>query len=357
MNKDRIAIIVNSLSLGGAERVSLILAEWMTNENIETFLITLNKDREEGYELQSTINRVPINYDSTLTKIEIIKELRRELKFNNINKVLVMGVPLSVYVVPASLGLDITVTISERNDPANFKGKWTTKLLSRSLMVFADRFIFQTKQAKSYYPKFIQKKSTVIPNPILVESIPQKIKGNRAKRIVTAGRLVPQKNHELLIRAFSEVKNFYPEHTLTIYGNGKDRNKLEVLIKDLRLSNKVFLPGATKQLFSEMIKAEIFVLSSDFEGMPNALIEALAIGIPCISTDCPSGGPKDIINNMHNGILVPTNNIQELANAMMLLLGSSELKNKFSTNSVGIRKTLDRDRICNKFKNFITEKI
>lgn len=352
--KDKIAIISNSLSLGGAERVSLILAEWMTSTGADTYLYTLNKDREDGYVLNPEINRVAINKESALSKIQLIKELRHSLKKHKINKILVMGVPLAMYVIPAVIGLNISVIVSERNDPSNFKGKKITKFLSRKLMYFADGYIFQTEGAKNYYPDKIKHKATVIPNPLLVDILPEPHHGVRAKRIVTAGRLVPQKNHKLLIKAFKEVEKKFPEYTLTIYGNGSEKTNLEALIKRLDLQEKVFLPGATKKLFEEIIDAKVFVLSSDFEGMPNALIEAMALGIPCISTDCPSGGPKEIIQNMNNGMLVPTNSPEELSKSMIRLLSDDKLSKKISTNSVKIRKTLDKDLVCNKFFKFLT---
>lgn len=179
--------------------------------------------------------------------------------------------------------------------------------------------------------------------------------GVRAKKIVTAGRLVPQKNYDILIRAFKEVSKEFPEYTLTIYGNGDERAKLENLICNLELREKVLLPGATKDLFNEIIDAEIFVLSPNFEGMPNALIEAMALGIPCISTDCPSGGPRSLIKNMHNGILVTVNEVDEMVKAIKLILTDRKKSQKISTEAVKVRVELDKDRICNRWADYIKQ--
>ncbi|AOY75605.1 hypothetical protein BJL90_06690 [Clostridium formicaceticum] len=353
MSRDKIAIIANSLSLGGAERVSLILAEWMISQGVDAFLFTLNKDREEGYVLGPSINRVAINNKSNPSKVKLIRELRKNLRKYGINKVLVMGVPLAVYAIPASAGLNISVVVSERNDPANFKGRTITKLLSRSLMLLADGFIFQTERAKNYYSNVVQSKSTVIPNPLLVDTLPAPFNGVRSKRIVTAGRLVPQKNHELLIRVFKGIEEAYPEYTLTIYGNGSERGRLEKLIEGLNLENKVFLPGATKKLFKEIIDAEVFILSSDFEGMPNALIEAMALGIPCISTDCPSGGPRELIKNMKNGVLVPVRNVKAMEDAIKMLISDNALSKMIGNNAVSIRSDLNIDTICQEWLEYL----
>lgn len=353
MNNNKIAVITNSLSLGGAERISITLAEWFTNKGIEVVLITLNKDREEGYKLSPSIERLAINSESNFSKIKIIKELRKSIQFHKFNKVLVMGVPLAAIAIPASLGLNNNIYISERNDPANFKGKIITKFISRVFMIFADGFIFQTEGAKNYYCKFVKRKSVIIPNPLLVEDLPPVFKGLRRKDIVTAGRLVPQKNHELLIKAFFEVTKTFPEYTLKIYGNGPERDKLTSLINSLGLDTKVFLPGATNNLFEKIVDAELFVLSSNFEGMPNALIEAMALGIPCISTDSSPGGAREIIEHKKNGILVPVNNINELSDAIKFLISNKELARELSYQSTKIRDTLNRDLICRKWSNYI----
>lgn len=352
-NNEKIVIIANSLSLGGAERISLVLAKWMASNNIDSVLITLNQDREKGYQVDSSIKRISVSNGSNLSKPQIIKRLRKELIKVQPTKVLVMGVPLTLYVMPAVIGLNIEVIVSERNDPNNFLGKKHTKLLSRFLMKFANGFIFQTEGAKNYYSNLIQKKSIVIPNPLMTDELPEPYIGTKSKRIVTAGRLVPQKNHKLLITAFHKVVNKYPEYTLTIYGNGSERPKLENLINELNLKGKVLLPGASNNLFKEIMDAELFVLSSDFEGMPNALIEAMALGIPCISTDCSSGGPRELIENMKNGILVPVNDDEKLKEAIELLLNDKELSTKIAKNALNVRKKLEQDYICNKWFQFL----
>ena len=355
MGKDKISIITNSLSLGGAERVSLSLAECMSKDRFEVFLITLNKDREEGYDLSPSIRRIAINKSSNYSKFKIIKELRRKIKHHKINKILVMGIPLAVFVIPATFGLNVKVILSERNDPSNFHGKTITRVLSRFLMQLADGFIFQTEGAKQYYSRKIQEKSTIIPNPLLSRNLPPVFEGVRKKSIVTAGRLVPQKNHKLLIRAFKEVSAEFSEYTLTIFGNGSERENLQTLIYELDLFDKVKLPGATKKLFDEITDAEMFVLSSDFEGMPNALIEAMALGLPCISTDCPPGGPRSLIENEKNGILVQVNDYLQLAESIKLLIQNKELSNRIASEAIKIRSLLSIDIICKRWIDYVSE--
>lgn len=155
-------------------------------------------------------------------------------------------------------------------------------------------------------PEKLQKKSKIIYNAVKedfyqIERTP--VRGE----IVTCGRLVEQKNHALLIDAFSEVVKKYPFVTLKIYGEGALREKLQHQINDLGLEKKAFLMGATSDVEKVLQTADLFVLSSDYEGMPNALMEAMAAGVPCISTDCPCGGPRELLGDDSN-LLIPVGN-------------------------------------------------
>lgn len=142
--------------------------------------------------------------------------------------------------------------------------------------------------------------------------------------IVTCGRLTEQKNHKLLIDAFAEVQKIYPFATLKIYGEGVLREKLQNQIDSLNLNEKVFLMGATNDVAKALQTADLFVLSSDYEGMPNALMEAMAAGVPCISTDCPCGGPRELFGEDASDKLVPCNDSAQLAEAICCVFDGAE---------------------------------
>lgn len=129
-------------------------------------------------------------------------------------------------------------------------------------------------------------------NPVEAERIPSQYRGERENVIVAAGRLAPQKNFSLLIKAFARFNKHHPEYTLRIYGEGELREELTNLTNSLQIAEKVELPGRSVSLLQEMNSAAMFVLTSDYEGMPNVLLEAMCMGMPVISTDCPSGGRK-----------------------------------------------------------------
>ena len=259
-----------------------------------------------------------------------------------------MGVPSAMFSVPATLGLNVKHVISERNDPAHFAGSKATKILSRLLMRRADGYVFQTKDAQAYYGGDIAKHSVVIPNPLFLDINSFNVVHEIAKveMIVASGRLNKQKNHPLLIKAFKQVHDKYPFYELVIFGEGPEREKDEALIRKLGLESVVLLPGAVSNVPEKLSKAVLYVLSSDFEGMPNALMEAMAVGLPCISTDCPCGGPRDLIRNGENGVLVPVGNEKALTEAMLFMLERTEEAKMMGREAMKIRESYSLDRIC-----------
>lgn len=195
----------------------------------------------------------------------------------------------------AITGLHIPLIYSERNDPNRVNQRKVDKIYRKIVEHRADEFVFQTTGAQKCYPKKVQKRSVVILNPLDVTGFPTHDFTVEKKEIVTVGRLEPQKNQKLLINAFSELAKDFPDYTLIIYGEGSLRNELENYIISKGLQSKVVLPGVKNNIQEYIKDASLFVLSSDYEGIPNALIEAMAIGLPCVSTDCSPGGARELI--------------------------------------------------------------
>jgi glycosyltransferase involved in cell wall biosynthesis len=217
----------------------------------------------------------------------------------------------------------------------------------------ADGYVFQTEEARSFYKGKYDKKSVIISNPLKIESLPKPYLEERKRNIVTVGRLHPQKNQMLLIQAFEEIKDKYPDYNLIIYGEGVLRKELQEYINDNKLDSRIIMPGNVLNLLSLIKDSGIFILSSDFEGMPNALIEAMALGLPCISTDCPCGGPKSLIENGENGLLFEVGNKNQLINAIEYMINNPDKAKQMSEKAVNIRNTLNANHICEKWYNYI----
>ena len=343
------------MTLGGAQRVCYNLINWIQrNTEAKVHLVICTKDvtGEVTFDLSlfshSYLPRGTVN---------IIFSLRKEIKKHNTDVLLTMGVPSAVYSVPASIGLGIKHVISERNDPAHFAGSKLTKILSRLLMRRADGYVFQTKEAQAYYGGKIEKNSVIIPNPLFIKvnSCDIENRDNREKIIVTTGRLNRQKNHPLLIKAFKQVHEKHPDYRLVIYGEGPERENGEALIKQLGLEKMVLLPGAINNVPEVLCQASLYVLSSNFEGMPNALMEAMALGLSCISTDCPCGGPRELIHNGENGILVPVGDKNALVKAILYMIEHPEKAKAMGGEAAKIRETHASNRICQQWYNYFQE--
>lgn len=346
----KIGIIIGSLGLGGAERVSTRLAEWWITQNIDVSFYTTKAMPQKEYTVSPQIKRFPCNGNCVKNTI---RELRNTLKKDKPNIVIVMDTPMCMLAVPALLGTGIPFIVSERSDPKNANIRKTTKIASRFLMRFANGFVFQTTGARDCYPKSVRNRSAVIANPLVVSAIPDPFKGKRKKTVVAIGRLVVAKNYPLLFRAFEKFSSSHPDYTLEVYGDGAEKDNLINYLENVSVKEKIHLNGARSDVLECAVDSGMFVLSSDIEGMPNALIEALAIGIPSISTNCPPGGPADLIEDGVNGILTDVGDAEGLCSAMCRLADDSDFALSLSENGVKIREKLNIDNIGNKWTEFL----
>lgn len=242
--------------------------------------------------------------------------------------------------------------ISERCSPIDTvigqkKGKWTLKQYKK-----ADCVVFQTNDAMACYPSVIREKGVVIPNPIK-ENLPERFVGERRKEIITFGRLDKQKNLPMLIEAFARLSSEYPTYTLRLFGRGQEKERLFELISELGLRDKVFVEDFASNIHELVRDAAMYISSSDYEGISNSMLEALAIGLPCICTDCPAGGARMAIQDGENGYLVPVRDVEALIAAMRKLMSSSELAEKFSENAVDIKQRWSTEKIAKQWLEVI----
>lgn len=352
--KKKIAIIVGSLGRGGAERVTLYLTNHFRDREIEPFIITALK-RENEYKVPEGINRLNLQEMGSTSVVGLSWNLRKLIKKYMFDLVIIMDTPTCIYAIPACLGTGVVTIVSERNAPTHFSGKKLTKIVSRFFMRYADDYVFQTKGAMEFYSSWLKGRGTIIFNPLDSDNLPSVYNENKRKVIVSVGRLDIQKNHEMMLKAFASIAEEFPEYRLIIYGEGAQRPNLENLIINLNLQDRVDLPGAIPNVTSEIKDASLFVFSSDFEGMPNALIEALAMGLPCVSTDCPCGGPAALIRNGENGILTPVGNIEKFAEAMRYLLRETDIAKQMGEKAALIRDELSVEKIGEQWRKFVLQ--
>lgn len=330
--------IIPSLSKGGAERVVSVLASELSMQGRECVIITHFRATNE-YPVEDKVKVVCL---SGLDEIEYRKSINFKYLLKlayRLRKVVIQEKP--DYIIPflwtTCIRTDIALMGSSyknaviqtiRNNPYifpenNFQKKYRDMLVRKSR-----RTIVQNNDQKQYFPENIQSKIFVLPNPISEMLLEVKhYHDDNFFHIVGVGRLEEQKNFEMLIDSVGKVYHSYPEVRLDIYGEGSLFNKLQKQINKLGLSDIVTLKGRSNDYDEIYGKADAFVLSSNFEGMPNTLMEAMAVGIPCISTDCPTG-PKDIIQSYKNGILVPVGNVGELSRSIVTVIQDEQLRKK-----------------------------
>lgn len=341
MGRSKIVIVTRNMMGGGAERVIAQLADYFVNHEKECIIVTIDEN-EVFYQLDPRIRLIPVGKkhgNKLLDKWKRYREVRKIVKREKPELVLSLPEEIGIYVLAALLGTGVPVYVSERNNPWVMPDVKLTRILRRLMYPFAKGIIFQTEMAKSFFPKYIQKKSVVLPNPVDGSRIPQPCEGEREKVIVGAGRLFEQKNFPLLIRAFSLFAGNHPEFILRIYGEGYMLEELQTLVRQLKLTGRVEFPGKTPKLLEQMNPCAMFVLSSDYEGMPNVLLEAMCMGMPVISTDCPSGGPRELIVDGVNGFLVPVGDVTAMYQAMEAC-HQAEISQKLSENAYLLRRKL-----------------
>lgn len=334
----KILFCIGNLSKGGAERVVANLCNYLIKEDETTIVTTKGKKSEYNLDERIKINCLEneeANKNFILKNIERIKKLQKIVKNENPD-IIISFLPEPSYRILflKIFNHKLKVIVSVRNDPKVEYKSILSKCVMKILYPLANGFVFQTQEAKEYFNKNIQKKSVIIPNPIEEEFLCEPYTGKREKIIITVGRLEEQKNHKMLIDAFSKLPKEFSEYKLIIYGEGSLRKELEKQIKDLKLLNRVLLPGQVDNIKEKIYKASLFVLSSKYEGMPNALMEAMALGIPCISTDCPCGGPRFLIKDGYNGYLVPINDTYSLYKTMQNVLDKEQTEISKRANKI-----------------------
>lgn len=348
----KILFVNASLTGGGSERVMASLANKASESNQVTMVLIRNKERT--YTIDEKINVIQLgnNCPKLLLFFKRIKDLREVIKNVKPDTMISFMEDISFFAITASLGISVKRILSIRNDP-NRKDKrhfyWLSRLYNNRI---ADYTVFQTEQARECYPIRIQRKSVVIPNPIS-EMLPDEYYGVRTQKIVAVGRLVPQKRFEMLIEVFSTFLETNKDYTLDIFGEGPERGKLENLVSSLDVRNKVTFKGFASNVLDQIKDAMMYISCSDFEGISNTMLEALALGIPTICTDCPIGGAAMVIKDGYNGVLIPVNDKKALYDAMIRIKQSEEFRNKISENAINVRTDYSLDRIWNEWSKII----
>ena len=235
-------------------------------------------------------------------------------------------------------GLHIPVVVSVRADPNQEYPNGWMRFMARHLFKKAVGVVLQTRECMKFFPKAVQRKSVILHNPVNEVFFENPYEGDRERTIVTVGRIDENKNQALLLRAFAQIAENYPDYRIILYGKGDQEENLKRLARDLEIADHVTFAGNVSDVAKQIKKAGVFVLTSNTEGMPNALIEAMVLGLPVIATDCPCGGPRDLIDHGRNGLLTPVRDVNKMKENLQFVLNDSQNAYQMGQNA---RKTTD----------------
>lgn len=343
----KIAIISHSAAHGGAERVATLLANHFAEQGHDVNFYAIHSDARE-YPLD---DRITYEYCDVTGNNKVLKQIKRAWKIRKYildNKIDIMISFLYLEGIFLIGNHKAKKIYSLRNDPSTICKSGIEEMLFRLIYRDADKIVFQTPDARDYFSDKIRKKGVLIANPLKGE-LPYWKKDNHKKEIMAVCRIEAQKNLKMLLDAYKIFRNERKDYNLVIYGKGTLRESLEKYAESQELNDSVSFYGFCNDVHQKMTEAGMYVSSSDYEGISNSMLEALAIGVPTVCTDCPVGGARMFINSGENGFLVPVGDAQTMASKMLELASDETLQETFSMKSQNIRNELAPKKIFEKW--------
>ena len=358
----RILLIISSLSPGGAERVMTTMANYWVRKAVDVTLITFDDGATPPfYDLDFKVKHLPLGIEgfsanrwiglrNNLKRIWILRQNIRNIAPDMVISFIDLT---NVLVLFASLGLRLPVIVTEHSDPAMTSiGPLWRGLRSRTYP-WASRVVVLNEKAQKYFSNRIHERISIIPNPVLIEEQRTVIEESfQGPTIIAMGRLSEEKRFDILLKAFELIKDQHPNWRLVILGDGSLRANLESLRDRLGLSSQVQFFGVVRNPHHFLKQSDLFVLSSRFEGFPMALCEAMACGLPVISTEYHNG-VRDIINDGVDGILVPVEDIESLASALDRLMGDNSERKRLGAKAEDIVHRFGLEKVMGKWEELI----
>lgn len=366
--KKNIVIVVSAMNMGGAQRVVSILCNyWSQNGYSVTLISTFSREKINHFRLNENVTLKYLSNNPFFPKVNLLNlvwkliYLRILIKGKAPDVVISFLTRVNVATALSTAGIKSHSIICERTWPPfaslNSKYFWLYRFVFKNI----NRIIVQTDKSMAWLSQNFPGKSVqIIPNPMIYplpvhgRSIqPGDVVSTNKKVILASGRLHKFKQFDVLIRAFEQIKDEYPDWHLIILGDGEERVELSQMVIDLKMVDRVNLPGRVGNMSDWYNRADIFVLSSIVEGFPNVLLEAMAYGVPCISFDCDTG-PRDMIRNGINGILVKPNEKElGLSKAINKLIVDEKLRSNIASKSILLRDEYSVNNIIQKWNGLL----
>lgn len=354
LGDSHVAVILSTLRGGGAEKVATDVANYWTSRGRRVSIITIDVITEDRYPLDQRVQRLGLGLlrDSRSLAAALwnnrlrVHRLRRAIRDSTARQVVSFTDITNVTTLLACRGLNVEVIVCERTDPRRHRlGRIWSSLRGRTYGR-ARAIVVQTRSVAAWAAaQGWGRPIYVIPNaaPSLSEDQDREIRNPATQLVAVAlGRLSPEKGFDLLIESFAEIAAAHPQWQLRIYGEGSERANLSKLAQERGVSDKVWFGGWTSNAEQALRSSDLFILPSRYEGFPNALLEAMAVGLPCISFDCDSG-PREIIRHEIDGLLVPAGDVRQLAHALERLMSDGNLRKRLGEKAREVRQRFSRN--------------
>ncbi len=349
----KIGFLIKDLSSGGAERATVSLANYFALHSQDVEIITFN-GCESFYPLEELVTvhtadlgelEQSVSLKRLFGSIKRIFTIRKIVKSQRLDVLIGMSFAMTWYTVLATVFTRTKSVGTERSNPYRYKATKLNTFLRKFFYNFTDGYVFQTRRAAEFFGNKKSERDIIIPNAIFNETVYSLSPPAERKKIICAtGRLIKLKRFDMLIDAFARIADQIPGFMLFIFGEGEEKTDLENQIE--------YLGGTDPQAVKFVNYASVFVLSSDFEGMPNALLEALAMGVPCVSTRCEMG-PDELIEDRVSGILTDVGNSEQLSEAMLEIIENPDLAKRLSENGRKLLKTHSIENISRQWLDYL----
>jgi GalNAc-alpha-(1->4)-GalNAc-alpha-(1->3)-diNAcBac-PP-undecaprenol alpha-1,4-N-acetyl-D-galactosaminyltransferase len=360
----RLTLVISSLSAGGAEKVVAIMSNYWTEKGWQITLLTFDDGATRPfYDLDSRIKRIPLDLEgdsknslaAVWNNLRRVSALRSAIRQSKPDCVISFLDQVNVLTILAARRLKIPVIVMEQTYPPSHHIGRTWNLLRNRIYPRAAQVVGVTARALRNFSPRIQSRACVIHNPVLLPPLTGKRPAGKLldrPALLAVGRLNQHKGYRLLLRAFAQLKDQHTNWTLTILGEGPLRHELEDLGQQLGISNRVKLLGRVSNPYDFLTQADIFVMASRYEGFPLALCEAMACGLPVIATDCPSG-PKEIIRDGVDGLLVPTDDVDALARAINCLIEDEAMRLRLGSCATDVIERFGLEKIMRTWEELL----
>ncbi len=362
----KIAFHLNCLCQGGAERVVSNLANQFANEGYKVYVATEWYDQDE-FKLDDKVERVHVGLregddkKNGLTKFLLrVKYLKEFTKKYQPDVLIAFAHRANYRALMAAGNMNVPVIVCCRTDPTGHYDHLSDKIQIKWLFPKASGAVFQTTGQKEFFKPYLQNNSTIILNPINEKYFDCARPEVKDKAVVHHARLVDFKNQPLLCRAFVKVHEKHPDYVLKIYGpDSGDGTKeiLEKIIEENNAKDYILLMGGSNELEKEIPKGEVYAFTSDWEGLPNSLLEAMAMGMPIVATDCPCGGPRTVMRDGENGLLIPIKDEDALVEGLCKLIENKDLADRLGKEAAKIKEIANGKAVFEKWREYLDKVI